>query len=247
MSEKLDSVDIRGACERGDAKVSSVLGIKSTKVPRPETVEVPVEPTREMVTAAFEARDHVGNALSRAAKSGFSSGVMAMWGAMIAARPLAASPAAPDAGVESYPLSARVWRRESTQEWVLEIEGSIGETWLTCRHTEPLSRNPDEVPGLPSLYEADDEITTLRAQLAELRELLIEKSKVANGYAATIAAQAKRIAELEAKVAAADEMAIAAEIVADISEDESTPFWVLDQKIAAYHAISSPQPAKDAE
>lgn len=48
---------------------------------------VPVEPTKEMVVAAFEARDHVGNAISRAAQGGFSSGVMCMYAAMLSSAP----------------------------------------------------------------------------------------------------------------------------------------------------------------
>jgi hypothetical protein len=52
-----------------------------------EFVLVPREPTQEMVTAAFEARDHVGSALGRAAEGGFSSGVICMWGAMLDAAP----------------------------------------------------------------------------------------------------------------------------------------------------------------
>ncbi len=51
---------------------------------------VPVEPTREMVGAAFEARDHVGPDLTRAAEGGFSSGVMCIYGAMLAAAPVIA-------------------------------------------------------------------------------------------------------------------------------------------------------------
>lgn len=53
---------------------------------------VPIEPTREMVAAAFEAKDHVANALSRAAEGGFSSGVMCVYGAMINAAPPRAMP-----------------------------------------------------------------------------------------------------------------------------------------------------------
>ncbi len=53
---------------------------------------VPIEPTREMVAAAFEARDHVGNALSRAAQNGFASGVMCVYAAMLETAPNSPAP-----------------------------------------------------------------------------------------------------------------------------------------------------------
>jgi hypothetical protein len=53
---------------------------------------------------------------------------------------------------EAYPLQARIWKRDSTQEWVLEISGSINDTDFTCRHTEPLTTVPEDVAGLPSMY-----------------------------------------------------------------------------------------------
>ena len=51
-----------------------------------------------------------------------------------------------------WPLKAKVWKRESTQEWVLEIKGNIGGSNVTCRHTEPLTTELASVPGLPSRY-----------------------------------------------------------------------------------------------
>ncbi len=62
-------------------------------------------------------------------------------------------------GPDNFPLSARVWKRESTQEWVLEISGTINDTYLACRHTDPLSTPPQDVPGLPSSYLDRSEIT----------------------------------------------------------------------------------------
>lgn len=55
---------------------------------------------------------------------------------------------------EDWPLRARVYERDSTGEWVLEIAGVIDDTSMVCRHTEPLSTPKADVPGLPSLYEA---------------------------------------------------------------------------------------------
>jgi hypothetical protein len=54
---------------------------------------------------------------------------------------------------KKYPISGSVWFRESTQEWVLELEGSINGTYFIDRHTEPSTTLPEDVPGLPSLYE----------------------------------------------------------------------------------------------
>lgn len=56
------------------------------------------------------------------------------------------------AEAESYPMKARVWKRKSTQEWVLEIEGTINGVNMTCRHTQPLALAPENVPELPSRY-----------------------------------------------------------------------------------------------
>ncbi len=54
---------------------------------------------------------------------------------------------------QEYPLSARIWWRESTGEWVLELSGTINDHTFTCRHTEPASTKPEDVAGLPSLYQ----------------------------------------------------------------------------------------------
>lgn len=54
-----------------------------------------------------------------------------------------------------YPLDARVWFRESTGEWVLELEGAINDAYLTCRHAQPGELAPEEVPGLPALHGAE--------------------------------------------------------------------------------------------
>jgi hypothetical protein len=60
---------------------------------------------------------------------------------------------APDPAPErDYPLDAQVWFRESTGEWVLELEGAINDTHLTCQHTQPGDLAPEEVPGLPALH-----------------------------------------------------------------------------------------------
>lgn len=62
----------------------------------------------------------------------------------------AQQPASP--GPVDWPLRARVWKRESTQEWVLEIEGTLGDTDMNIRHTQPLSVGYENVPGLHTFY-----------------------------------------------------------------------------------------------
>jgi hypothetical protein len=52
----------------------------------------------------------------------------------------------------AVPLKCCVWKRESTQEWVLEIEGIINDTDGNWRHTQPLTVPIEEVPGLPTHY-----------------------------------------------------------------------------------------------
>lgn len=52
----------------------------------------------------------------------------------------------------AWPLRAQVWKRESTQEWVLEIAGTLGDTDMNIRHTQPLSVAYENVPGLPTFY-----------------------------------------------------------------------------------------------
>lgn len=55
---------------------------------------------------------------------------------------------------EGWPLRARVWTRTSVAEpeKVLEIEGVIGDTSMTVRHTQSMKVADEDVPGLPELY-----------------------------------------------------------------------------------------------
>lgn len=65
----------------------------------------------------------------------------------------------PDA-VEHYPLAACVWKRDSTDEWVLELSGVVRDTALNSRQTAPSTTNPEDVPGMlhtfALLHEAQD-------------------------------------------------------------------------------------------
>jgi len=51
-----------------------------------------------------------------------------------------------------YPIEGSVFFRESTNEWVLELQGTINDTSFTSRHTQPAHVLPEDVPGLPNLY-----------------------------------------------------------------------------------------------
>jgi hypothetical protein len=53
---------------------------------------------------------------------------------------------------KNYPICGSVEFRESTNEWVLELRGTIEGCDFVSRHTEPSQTRPQDVPGLPSLY-----------------------------------------------------------------------------------------------
>ena len=57
--------------------------------------------------------------------------------------------------VNVYPITGKIWYRKSTDEWVLELEGSINDTHFISRHTEPGITAPEDVAGLPSLYKEE--------------------------------------------------------------------------------------------
>ena len=54
---------------------------------------------------------------------------------------------------QEYPITGRIWWRESTQEWVLEIDGSINDCSFVSRHTQPAHIKPEDVAGLPTHYD----------------------------------------------------------------------------------------------
>lgn len=61
----------------------------------------------------------------------------------------------------SYPVSGNVYFRDSTGEWVLEITASINGTKCTARHVQPAGTRPEDVVGLPALYESTSDIIKL--------------------------------------------------------------------------------------
>lgn len=55
-----------------------------------------------------------------------------------------------------HELDAYLWLRESTNEWVLELSGSINGTSFVTRHPQPASLAPEDAVGLPALYDRSE-------------------------------------------------------------------------------------------
>jgi hypothetical protein len=83
-----------------------------------------------------------------------------------------------------YELNAHIWKRESTQEWVLEISGEINGTNFICRHSQPLTLAVEDVAGLDELYREHE---SLKAENARLKRKLDVLLKAANDIEAVIA------------------------------------------------------------
>lgn len=92
---------------------------------------------------------------------------------------------------DGHPIAGRVWFRASTHEWVLELNGTINGTNFTCRHTEPASTKPEDVPGLPSLYAAtpaavqnEDELVSLGGDAPGVPSWLLDAARRIETYMA---------------------------------------------------------------
>lgn len=81
-------------------------------------------------------------------------------------------------GRPSYKLDATLYYRDSTDEWVLEIEGSINGTHFTARHPAPKALSPEDAVGLPHLYleplNRDTELQNLCDDLEMKRKRCLE-------------------------------------------------------------------------
>lgn len=66
----------------------------------------------------------------------------------------------------SVEMKAKVYWRESTKEWVFQIEGVIGDTNMTCRHTAPASVKMQDVPGLGFIYDKIERLERFKAKHA---------------------------------------------------------------------------------
>lgn len=72
-----------------------------------------------------------------------------------------------------WPLRARVYTRTSTEphEKILEIEGVVDDTYMTCRHVQTLAVADADVPGLPELYGSDELPATVSKYARGIAEL----------------------------------------------------------------------------
>lgn len=68
-------------------------------------------------------------------------------------------------GVEVYPLDAYIFKRDSTDEWVLELSGAVNDTSFHIRHPQPGDLPPEEALGLPTYY-------ALQSSVEELAEII---------------------------------------------------------------------------
>jgi hypothetical protein len=110
---------------------------------------------------------------------------------------LAALPTTDGAGE----LKAIVWKRTSVTppEWVLEIKGTIGNTFGSWRHTEPLSTPIDDVPGLPSLYSTTDGAEPDRAERPAIEQNAAMREELAHvGNLVSDLARAMRVDQANA-------------------------------------------------
>lgn len=136
--------------------------------------------------------------ISAEAKQGFLDANPNSHVAAIYKTPLyAAQPPADAAPVEAKPeITGKVWWRESTAEWVLELEGKIDGVGFTCRHTQSSNIRRSDVPGLPELYVAQPSPAqgeALRQQTGAMAERAAGSFK--DGWAAGRAAGIEQVTE----------------------------------------------------
>ena len=87
---------------------------------------------------------------------------------------------------DSYPISGQIFFREASHEWVLELTGSVNSTTFTARHTQPTDIRPEDVAGLPALYETAPDV---EARVEALESLI-------KGYVSLLEAGRDRITSL---------------------------------------------------
>ncbi len=71
------------------------------------------------------------------------------------------------AKLQEFPLTGRIYFRGSTDEWVMEVSGTINGTSFDARHTAPKALSPEDVPGLPHLYPEPIDRTSEMEDLVE--------------------------------------------------------------------------------
>lgn len=95
-----------------------------------------------------------------------------------------------------YKLEAIVYFRGSTDEWVLELTGTINDVSITSRHTAPQALVPEDVPGLSHLY---PEPVNRDAELQNLIDDLENKVKRVGALSPQADDDGDRLLALQAK------------------------------------------------
>lgn len=80
---------------------------------------------------------------------------------------------------KEYKLDARLYWRESTGEWVMEISGVINDTSFSSRHAQPANIPPEDVPMLPTLYAV---VRKAEDHAGLMRDLMLESDGVAGWH-----------------------------------------------------------------
>ena len=73
----------------------------------------------------------------------------------------------------SVEMKAKVYWRDSTKEWVLEIDGVIGDTSITSRHTQPRSVKMQDVPGLDFTYRKIERLEALKRRETKRQKVAV--------------------------------------------------------------------------
>lgn len=83
---------------------------------------------------------------------------------------------------EFHRLKAFIWKRDSTEEWVLELSGAINDTFFINKHTEPLHIAPEDVAGLPSLYKEEQSDDNYQNVIDKLINVAKRQNEIMNRY-----------------------------------------------------------------
>lgn len=148
----------------------------------------------------------------------------------------------PRCGDERHELDAYLWKRDSKQEWVLEISGEINGTSFISRHTEPLTTPPEDVAGLPSLYERLEVATQKHDERSEAFKMLVAVARAAHRAMDSGEEFADHRVMLEAS--GATELAHALDAM-DALPDVPDPNYVYDGWARAAYFAAQPTPKHD--
>lgn len=83
---------------------------------------------------------------------------------------------------EFHRLKAFIWKRDSTEEWVLELSGSINDTFFINKHTQSLHVAPEDVAGLPSLYKEENSEDNYQNEIDKLMNVVRRQNEIIKRY-----------------------------------------------------------------